>query len=374
MSKFLNANQTVSAIKAFGHRRTIVIQGENGIGKTAIFHMLKHMPEFKGHIAVDPIDCTQLSDGSVWMPDIDRERGVSSELPNERFGVHKGNHAGIDGARPVMVFLDEIAKAPQYIKNYLAPVVYERRVGNYHMPEGSLVICATNLGIEGLGDNIAAHLRNRVTIVYMRKPTSDEWRQQYALPARIHEVIVGFAHEHPEAFDSFLDYEPGGKYADKKSELKSNGMIFNPREPQEAYCTPRSLSAASAIVEAYMDGLIDDDTLEMSLDGTVGPATRANLAAYIRFGQQTIDVADIFADPEKALVSANPSVQFMQAMKLLRKVTDRPTANAASLYVTRLKGELQAMFVNDVAKSNLIVFFATVQPFQALLQRHSSKF
>jgi len=38
-----------------------------------------------------PLIARQLSDGSVWMPDIDREMGVSRELPNERFGVNRDN-------------------------------------------------------------------------------------------------------------------------------------------------------------------------------------------------------------------------------------------------------------------------------------------
>jgi len=73
---------------------------------------------FADHIHVDPIDCTQLSDGSVWMPDIDRECGVSRELPNERFGVSKTNQKGINGSRPAFIALDEIAKAKQYIKSH----------------------------------------------------------------------------------------------------------------------------------------------------------------------------------------------------------------------------------------------------------------
>ena len=147
MSKYLSFTQVVSLISAVGHKRTIIVEGENGIGKTALFHALKKLPKFANHIAVKPVDCTQLSDGSVWMPDLDRENGISRELPNERFGVSKNNQLGVNGSKPIMVMLDEIAKAPQFIKNVLAPIVYERRVGNYDMPEGSVVFCATHLSI-----------------------------------------------------------------------------------------------------------------------------------------------------------------------------------------------------------------------------------
>ena len=177
MNKYLSFTQVLNLIATVGHKRTIIVEGENGIGKTALFHALKALPKFANHIAVDPIDCTQLSDGSVWMPDLDREHGVSRELPNERFGVSKDNQRGINGGKPVLIMLDEIAKAPQFIKNVLAPIVYEQRVGPYHFVEGSVVFCGTNLAVEGLGDSIQAHLRNRLVFVKMRKPTAKEWVQ-----------------------------------------------------------------------------------------------------------------------------------------------------------------------------------------------------
>src|ERR1035437_2156497 len=135
MSKFLNATQVVSLIKAVGHKRTVLVEGEAGSGKTSLHYELAADPQFKGYYTPKPVDCTQLSDGSVWMPDIDRSRGVSRELPNERFGVNDENHKGVEGARPALICLDEIAKTRQFIKDGLAPIVYERQVGDYEMPE-----------------------------------------------------------------------------------------------------------------------------------------------------------------------------------------------------------------------------------------------
>ena len=202
--KLLSFKQVSNLIKNVGHKRTIIVQGENGIGKTALFHALARDPQFANHIHVDPIDCTQLSDGSVWMPDIDRELGVSRELPNERFGVSKFNQRGINGAKPIMVFLDELAKSPQFIKNVLAPIVYEQRVGNYHFVEGSVVVAATNLAIEGLGDSIQAHLRNRLVFVKMRKPTSDEW-VKWATDNGINPMVIAFVNNEPRVMQSFMD-------------------------------------------------------------------------------------------------------------------------------------------------------------------------
>ena len=206
-SIFLSFDEIVTIIKAHykqGIRRTILIEGENGIGKTAVYHALRNDPMFANHIAVDPIDATQLSDGSVWMPDIDREAGVSRELPNERFGLSKTNRLGVNGSRPVLCFIDEFAKAAPYVKNILAPLIYNYRNGDYHFPEGSLVITATNLGVEGLGDNIPAHIRNRLIRVKMRKPTLNETRAYAERKGWDYRVIATLV-KHPQVFDSFLD-------------------------------------------------------------------------------------------------------------------------------------------------------------------------
>ena len=340
--KLLSFKQVSNLIKNVGHKRTVIVQGENGIGKTALFHALARDPQFANHIHVDPIDCTQLSDGSVWMPDIDRELGVSRELPNERFGVHKNNQKGINGARPALVFLDEIAKARQYIKDVLAPIVYERRVGNYHMPEGSVVFCATNLATEGLGDSIQAHLRNRLVVVNMRKPNKDEW-VSWGAERGIQAEVLAFAEEYPKLFDSFLDYESFGKFAGKDQD-KDNSFIFNPRISQQAYAT-------------------------------VGVATADALGAYIRFGRDNPDFAEVIANPAKARIASSPVAQIVMTFKLITNTETREHAEAVTEYVARMRNEMQSLFCNSIANSvTKINYFVTVKPFQQMLAENKIYF
>ena len=362
MHLFLNHKQAVSAVKAFGKERTIVIQGENGVGKTAIFHELEKDAEFRDHIAVK-LDCTQMSDGSVWMPDIDRELGVSRELPNERFGVSKVNQKGINGARPSLVFLDEIAKAKQYIKDVLAPIVYERRVGNYEMAEGSVVFCATNLSTEGLGDSIAAHLRSRLMFITLRKPTQPEW-YSWGVDAGIDPILLACSEQNPMWFDSFLDYEDGGKYAGTPQE-KHNDVIFNPRISQFAYVNPRSLHAASDVV-ANRDK-VDADTLQATLTGTIGRAAAEVLGAYIRFGDETPSFDKIVSSPSTCPIPTNPVAQLITVLKCVTQAGNREEAQACTEYVLRNRRELQSIFANNIAESVRASVFVTVKPFQALM-------
>jgi len=367
MSNYLSFTQVQSLISAVGDKRTVIVEGENGIGKTALFHAIKRMPKFANHIAVDPVDCTQLSDGSVWMPDLDRENGVSRELPNERFGVSRTNQLGVNGSKPILVMLDEIAKAPQFIKNVLAPIIYERRVGNYHAPEGSVIFCATNLSVEGLGDSIQAHLRNRLVFVKMRKPTADEWLK-WATDAGLNPMLLAFANNEPRVMESFIDYETGGKF-EGKTLSKENGMIFNPKSTQLAYASPRSLHAASDILDACL-GVVDDATLENALVGTVGAVTASAMASFVRFGQDICDYARVIADPDHAPLSDNPTAQLIQVFQFVTRASDRTEAEAIVKYVWRMRAEMQSIFCNTVASSQRASLFATISEFGRMLKEH----
>lgn len=367
MNKMLSFTQVLNLITAVGDKRTVIVEGENGIGKTALFHALKQHPKFANHIAVDPVDCTQLSDGSVWMPDLDRENGISRELPNERFGVSKTNQLGVNGAKPIMVFLDEVAKAPQFIKNVLAPIIYERRVGNYHMPEGSVVFCATNLAVEGLGDSIQAHLRNRLVFVKMRKPTASEW-VQWAIDKGVNASVIAFVNNYPQVMDSFLDYDKGGKF-EGKEQSKDNGYIFNPRSMALAYATPRSLVAASDILDAG-DGVLDDETLEAALIGTIGATTAEALSSFVRFGRDICPLERVLKDPATAPLSDNPTAQLVQVFQFVSRVDKREDAEKIVEYVWRMKAEMQSIFCNSVAQSQRVSIYVTLANFGKMLAAH----
>jgi hypothetical protein len=371
MAIYLNFEQTLNALINLGDKRTILVQGENGIGKTALFHAMKRHPKFINHIAVDPIDCTQLSDGSVWMPDIDREHGVSRELPNERFGLSHTNQKGVNGARPILVFFDEIAKARQYIKDTIAPIIYEHRLGAYHAPDGSTIFAATNLAIEGLGDSIQAHLRNRLVVIKMRKPTMEEW-VKWAYANGIHEYIIAFCMEYPMVFDSFIDYEQGGKF-EGRNLSKDNGHIFNPKIQQDAYASPRSLHAASDILHKCLN-VVDDDTLEALLTGAVGEVTSKSIGSFVRFGHQVTPFERVLHDPANAPLTDNAGVQLVQVLQFINRTKSREEADKVLVYVNRMKEEMQSVFCTQLANSAdstpSALHFGTNKKFADLLAKH----
>jgi hypothetical protein len=195
----------------------------------------------------------------------------------------------------------------------LAPIIYERRVGNYHLPEGSIVFGCTNLGVEGLGDTLQAHLRNRLIVVRMRKPTATEWLK-WAEDAGIDPVVMAFVHQNDRVMHSFLDYEPGGSFHKGGIDLsKENPYIFNPRSEQDGYASPRSLHAASDIVKCKTE--LDDATMFAALCGALGSSCAGTLNAFVKFEQDITDYALVIADPGGAPDTKNPTAQVIQRRK-----------------------------------------------------------
>jgi hypothetical protein len=360
MRNMLNHRQVASLIKAVGTKRTVIVVGENGCSKTSIQQTLAADPDFANHDVQKPLDCTQLSDGSIWMPDIDRERGVSRELPNERLGVGPGC------TKPVVLCADEVLKCSNPVKQMLAPIFYERRVGIHDMPKGSIVWGTSNLAVEGLNDTLAPHLRSRIIKVYLRKPTQAEWKDEFAVPHGVHPAVIAFTDREPQVFDSFLDYEEGGKYAGASLE-KHNPSIFNPRLQQDGYASPRTLHAASDVM--YALGEMDAYTLRAALEGTVGQATANQMLAYVNYWQDLPAWERVVQTPDTCPVPDNATAQLIMTHQCVnRGGVDRDTAQAVMTYVKRLRTEMQAIFLNTVIRSKGNTTFSTIVEYGQMLR------
>jgi hypothetical protein len=304
------------------------------------------------------------------VPDFDA--GTTRALPNERYGIHKGNQKGLNNARPVVIMMDEMAKMPKHIQATVAPLFYDRRLGSYTAPELSVVFGTTNMGIEGLGDFMPAHTRNRIIIVRMRKPTAEEWVNNFAVPRNLSAEVIAFVHQYPSVMDSFIDYEPGGKYAGK-DQSKDNPYIFNPRVQQDAYATPRSLHAVSDILKNGEH--LEPDVVVAALNGTVGVATGREMDAYVRFGRELPLYERVIADPDGTPLPKSPVAQIVQVFQLVTRVGDRAEAEATIKYVKRMKDEMSSLFCTIVAKNTeKVTKFASVTVFHEMLKQNSIYF
>ena len=327
MNNSINFQAAATAIRTVGMHNTILLEGQPGVGKSSILSALSsEMPDY--HPAY--IDCTNLDLGDVAMPVIDKDEMVTHYAPNARFGVGRGQR------KPVLLMLDELGKAAKPVMNMLLPVILEHRIGDVPLPEGSIVFATTNLSTDGVGDNIPAHARNRMTVVDFANPSADEWIGWAANNGVVPEVLA-FAKQFPQVFDRYDQLDAGDK----------NPYIFNPLSGQtRCYCSPRSLVKASNIIAAR-DAL--GDSLLPLLIGTVGESAARDMEALVHLVDQIPTYDAVVKAPGTTKLPAGVGGYFLMAFMLAGRVK-KDDLDAVMEYTGRWDNfEASTLFVTMLA-------------------------
>jgi energy-coupling factor transporter ATP-binding protein EcfA2 len=333
----LSINQTFSLIKAIGNKNTVLVEGHMGAGKTTLLKMLAeamptHTPVYFDCTTKDLMD---LSAPKVMTWD-DTGKEYLTMVPNEELGLH------LD--KPVILMFDEWGKN-KGIKLGTLRVMLERQIGSHKLHPDSIVFCTTNLGAERLGDLLEAHARNRLVVVRMRKATAEEWVDDYAISAGVHEVVMAWVtKEAPHVFQSFEEVDN----PDADEAQGGNPHIYHPkRVGGGAFTTHRSMKSASDII--YQCEGLDSLTLRSALAGCIGVRASSDLISYMKIAEQMPSIDDIKESPKTAKIPDSPAAVCMVVLRTLR-LLDRSWVNAWMDYFARLGVAEQAMFALSVRK------------------------
>ena len=317
--------QAADLVAAIGDKVTCLFTGEMGIGKSSMLGVLKErFPDYKPVY----LEAQLLDLGDLQMPRFNGD--VVSFVPNEALGVHED--------RPIILMLDELGKASKSVLNALLRIMLERKIGDKSLPEGSLVFATTNMALEGLGDNIPAHARNRLCQMRIRKPTAMEWVENYGINAGVHPTILGTAIEFPQMFESFENVE----------DPNSNHYIFHPKSPRTAFVTPRSLEKASDILKATEN--LPDDVRIHALMGVVGEAAAMDVLTLVKLNDTLPTWEAVIKNPEDTKLPKGAAACCMMVAKAVQRV-ERDTFDAWMTYVQRMGKEVQALWARSVMRS-----------------------
>lgn len=321
----LSIDQCVALIKAVGRKRTILVEGDMGSGKSTILKTLGM--ELPDH-TMAYFDCTTKDLGDISIPNVMTidGQGYVNYAPNEEFGVHLG--------KPLILMLDELGKANPSVKNALLRVMQERTVGNIPLHPDSIVFATTNKGSEGVGDILPPHARNRIGVVRMAKPTNMQWIE-YGINNGVDHTLLGWCKDNPQLFHSFDDYK----------NPDDNPYIYHPKQQRAAFVTPRSLEAASDILKERMH--FDDQTTTAALMGTIGERGAMDLMAFVKLADQLPSLESIKKDPENAKVPTSAAAVCMVVYRTLATI-EKEWMDNWMIYLNRLDTEAQGMFANGV--------------------------
>lgn len=328
--KSITLKQTAELIHAIGHQTTVLAQGEMGIGKSSILKTLREKLGDKYHYCYG--DMTTKDVGDFLVPKIRTLDGVEvcSFIPNEEFGFHFD--------KPIVLMLDEIGKAPKAVMNACLRLMLERQLGTYSLPEGSIVFATTNLAVEGIGDNLPPHARNRMTVVKVAKPTAEDWIEHYALDNGILPEVILAVKQFPQMLASFEDVQ----------DPKDNEYINDPRMPRPAFVTHRSLEKASNILRDTKG--MNESVISHALIGTIGARATYDMMAMVRLAQDLPDWESIISAPDKAKVPDSPSAVCMLVYSAVQRI-EKDSVNAWVKYMSRISKEAQGLFATSVMRT-----------------------
>jgi hypothetical protein len=322
----LGLDQIATAILNGGDKRTILVQGHMGTGKSSLLTTLsrdlpKHTPCY--------FDCTTKDLGDITIPKMNQLDNADyvSYATNEELGAHHKT--------PIILMIDEYGKANPAVKNALLRVMLERKIGGYELHPDSLVFATTNLGAEGVGDLLPPHARNRITVITARKPDNMEWIE-WGINNGIDPTILGWVKDNPHVFADFRDVK----------DPNENQYIHHPQAVgRTQFCTPRSFHKLSKIFSKREH--LDEHTLTCAAIGTIGAAAALDLMAFVKLANQLPSAESIKADPLNATVPNSASAICMVVYRTLAGM-DKEFVTPWLTYLNRLPAEAQGMFANGV--------------------------
>jgi len=319
----LGLDQIATSILKGGDKRTVLVQGHMGTGKSSLLTTLsrdlpKHTPCY--------FDCTTKDLGDITIPKMSELNGADyvSYATNEELGAHHKN--------PIILMIDEYGKANPAVKNALLRVMLERKIGGYELHPDSIVFATTNLGAEGVGDLLPPHARNRITVITLRKPSNMEWIE-WGINNDVDHTLLGWCNDNPNLFHSFEDVK----------DPDDNPYIFHPKAQRTAFVTPRSLEAASDWLKIREH--FDDQSLVAQLIGTIGQRGAMDLMAFVKLADQLPSLQSIKDDPRGAKVPDSAAAVCMVLYRSLANM-GHDWVNAWMDYMVRLDKEAQGMFAN----------------------------
>lgn len=224
--------------------RPVFIWGAPGIGKSAI------VQQFADSVG---LPCVSLL-GSQLAPEdiigIPRISGDTSEFVPPKMIARR---------EPYVLFLDELNACTQEVQKAFYSLIHERRIGEYHLPEGSVVIGAGNRTHDSaIVKTMSSALVNRMFHVQL-KADPGQWIA-WAQANGLHPWVVDYIIQRPDH------------------------LFSAPPKTEEPFSTPRSWHMLSDALKEYgaSSREVSQQTLKMLSYACLSPAHAGMFMAYTK--------------------------------------------------------------------------------------------
>lgn len=241
--------------------RPVYIWGAPGIGKSAL------VEQFASNVGLPCVSLlgSQLApEDIIGIPQI--KDGMSEFLPPKM----------IARKEPYVLFLDELNACTQEVQKAFYSLIYEKRVGEYHLPEGSIIIGAGNRAQDGaIVKTMSSALVNRMFHVQL-KADPKQWLA-WAYENELHPWVTDYISQRPDH------------------------LFSEPPKVEGPYSTPRSWHMLSDILKEYHAGEEDmeTETIRMLTYGCISAPHAGMFVAFTKqLGNKQL-LSDIIKGTEK---------------------------------------------------------------------------
>lgn len=246
--------------------RTLMLLGPSGVGKSdAVRAAAEELRKRYGQFDVIDLRLSQFDPVDF--------RGVPSVV-DARTTWNVPVFFPQEGTRGI-IFLDEITSAPQAVQAVAYQLTNDRRVGEYVLPEGWMVMAAGNrMSDRGVTFNLAAPLLNRMTVIEVHSSLEDF--VDYCVDKGVAAPIIAFL----KTFPQYLNER------DEKINVDCQKLpVGKPFATQRAWTTGAT---------HYLD-YPSESRIEL-LSGSIGERATADFEAFLRIWETMPSVGLIFSD------------------------------------------------------------------------------
>ena len=214
-------------------------------------------------------------------------------------------------------FLDELNAAPPLTQAACYQLVLDRKLGEYTLPDGWVVIAAGNREEDAsLTHRMPSALRNR--FVHLELETDlDDWCR-WAVEHGIESAVLAFIRFRPDLLHDF---------SDRKA---------------RAFPTPRSWEFVSNITRHEPPPAVEHALVA----GAVGTGAAVENMAFLRLYRELPSIDAILLDPVGTPVPDQPATLYAVSTALARRATET-TMGRVVTYLDRLPVEYSVMSIRD---------------------------
>lgn len=244
LSFSVTPNELLDVLLNVAPARPVFIWGAPGIGKSSV---VEQFADSVGLPCVSLLGSQLAPEDIIGIPQV--KDGTSEFLPPKM----------IARKEPYVLFLDELNACSQEVQKAFYSLIYEKRVGEYHLPQGSVIVGAGNRAQDGaIVKTMSSALVNRMFHVQM-KTDPGQWLE-WAYANGIHPWVTDYVTQRPDH------------------------LFSEPPKTEEPYSTPRSWHMLSDLLNEYHAGEVDlpEETVRMLAYGCISPSHAGMFVAYTK--------------------------------------------------------------------------------------------